>query len=393
MAQTYPVPAPINGINQDLFPFKVESKNLFKQYLKETPLKSLMGMELNRPIVIHKMQSGDGFQFRVPKLNALDYTNPVMGFNQVSGQGQTQKVDVDYVTCDAYSFPVYIQGQDLLSVGTPISLPTHVNGQIKDACRLNLNKSLLDVVTTSNYAVATQKPSYDRVILAGLTPTRATYNGYAGIQAALDTMTGGITYTTNGMSADLLQNLRILAAKGGKTNGAVMFNGVTIEDQIQPAYIKTKAGWPMMKYIYFAAPEALKPLYLDPMFSQATTTRGTISDSNQPELISGADFVGEFQGTYIYSVDDLSRYTVTSADGNKVASWGFLIGAAAWSLGWYKQPWLAYKQDTIDMQEIWTSHEIRGQKCLKFAAKQASTVTAGNANVEQGIVHTFVRIS
>lgn len=389
----YPITQPINGINQNLFPFKVDNKQFFKQYLKETPFFNIMGKELTRPIVIHTAQAGDGYQYRVPKLNALDYTNPVTDFNQVRGQSQTQSVDVDYVTCGGISFSVIIKNQQLISLGTPINLPDQVNDQLRQACRLNLNKAILDSATTGNYAVATQKPSYDRSMLAGLNPTRAAYNAYAGIQAALDTFTAGQTaYTQQGLSAKLLMNSTILASKGGKANGAVMVNGVTIEDQLHPAQIMSRSGWPMQKYMGFFSAEALLPLYDDPLFTSTTTARGTVISKDQPEMISGADYVGEFKGIYLYQVDDLSRYSVVSADTTKRGSWGFLIGAAAWSLGWYEQPTIAFDQDQIDRQQIWASHETRGQKCLKFAAKQASTVTAGNATVEQGLIHIFTNI-
>lgn len=389
----YPVTAPISGINQNLFPYYVDNKQFFKQYLKETPFYPIMGTELTKPIVVHTMKAGDGYQYRVPKLNALDYTKPVTDFNQVRGQAQTQSVDVDYVTCSEIAFSVIIKNAQLIKAGTPIDLPDQVNDQLRQACRLNLNKSILDAATFSNYNVATQISSYDRSMLAGLSPTRATWNAYANLQTAFNSFTAGNTaYNQQGLNARLLMNATIMASKGGKTNGAVYQNGVTIEDQIHPCRIMSKNGMPMQKYMAFFSPEALLTLYDDPLFQSTTTARGTVISSDQPEMISGADYVGEFKGVYIYQVDDLSRYNVYSADGNKNVSWGFLIGAASWSLGWYEQPSIEFDQDRIDRQQIWASHETRGQKCLRFPSKQASSVAAGIATVEQGLIHIFTNI-
>ena len=163
---SYPVIAPVNGINQGLFPFHV-NRDFFKEWVQITPLWNLMGNEMTRPIVRHSMRSGEGWQYRVGKLNSLDYTKPVIDFNQVSGQGQTQQVDEDEVNCQGISFPVIIKGRQLLDLGTPIDLPSVVRPQLIEASQRYLNKNLFDAAMTSNYAVATQKPSYDRIVIAG----------------------------------------------------------------------------------------------------------------------------------------------------------------------------------------------------------------------------------
>jgi hypothetical protein len=89
----YPVPAPgYNGINQNLFPFKVSSE-VFKEWVQITPLFNLMGNEPTRPIVRKKLGQREGLQYRMGKLQALDYKNPVVNFDQRRGNAQQQKVD------------------------------------------------------------------------------------------------------------------------------------------------------------------------------------------------------------------------------------------------------------------------------------------------------------
>ena len=53
------------------------------------------------------------------------------------------------------------------------------------------------------------------------------------------------------------------------------------------------------------------------------------------------------------------------------------------------------KDDVINMAQEYASHEIRGQKALKFPAKQPTTVAniAYTPGIEQGIIHSFVRIA
>jgi len=399
---TYPVTAPVNGINQGLFPFNV-NRQFFKEWVQITPLWNLMGNEMTRPIVRHQMRSGEGWQYRVGKLNALDYTKPVLDFNQVSGQGQYQKVDEDEIGCQGISFPVVIKGRQLLDLGTPIDLPAAVRPQLIEASQRYLNKNLFDSAMTSNYAVATQKPSYDRIVIAGANAggtaaananDRTTYNGLAGITTVLNAMNGGVAYNQNGLSANHLLKLKRYATQGGAMNGAVAANGTTIEDAIRPAYMKSRAGWPMNDYIYLCSSQTIQTLYQDPMFFQSTAARGTVIDAaDQPQTIYGSEYHGKFFGIHIYEVKDLANYMITSQNGNFTVAWELFIGAGAWSLGWYEEPTVAFKDDQINRVQEFTTHEIRGQKALKFAANQASTIAAGIPTVEQGIIHSFVRIA
>lgn len=400
----YPVAAPgINGISQGLFPFAI-SKQMFKESVQLTPLFNLMGNEITRPIVKHPVPAGAGYQYRVPKMNALDFTKPVKNFNQVSGSGQYQTVDYDSVNLDGSSFLVDIKGRELLSTGTPIMLPDYVRAQLIEACQQNLNKCILDAAmfnytdpldSSAGYIPATQMPSYDRVVLAGATNnlvTRATYNAYAGVTAACDAMVTGTTYLQNGLSAKHLLKLKTMAVRGGNSDGAVMANG-RIEDMVRPAYIKTKGGWQVNEYLYFCNSESYTQLLQDPMYFQSTVSRGTVSSAEQPQSISGALYKGMYEGIHIYEVKDLSNYIFTSV-GNKTIGWELFIGAGAWSLGWSKEPWHAFKEDVTNMTVEYTTHEIRGQKALKFKAKQTSTLAVANTQgvVEQGIIHSFVRL-
>lgn len=388
MTMPWPITQPINNIDPALFPFKIAAETVFKQYLPKIPLINIMGKEPTRPIVMRSVKKGDGSQYRVPQLQAIDYTNPVTDYNQIRGQAQTPSTEYTTVNIGQVSFPCKLDNEKLTSFLTPIDLENYIVEEITDACALNLNKCILDAATFGNYPdTSTMKPSYDRVVLAGVSPTRATYNGYAGLNAALATMNGTTAYNGNGLSATAIQQAVNMATLGGNLNGVTWYQGVTIENILRPAKLMTKSGWAMNKYIGFCNPLALMSLYNDPLFQSTGTTRGTVVSDTQPEMISGADYVGEWQGVYIHKVNDLARYTIPV--GGSTYAWSFLIGAAAWSLGWAEYPSIVSDPDNIEQSMLWTSHEIRGQGCLRFPAKQPGTTVP----VEQGIIHIFTKIS
>ena len=96
----YPVPTEgYNGINQNLFPFSVSSK-LFREWVQITPLFNLMGDEPSRPIVRKQLKKGEGLQYRMGKLQALDYKNPITNFSHANVQnGRVFKVMGGYSKC------------------------------------------------------------------------------------------------------------------------------------------------------------------------------------------------------------------------------------------------------------------------------------------------------
>lgn len=406
----YPVTQPLQGIDPNMFPAKVLGRKLFKQWLPITPLYNMMGMEENRPIVIHRMKEGDGLQYSVGRLSLIDYTKPAKNLDQVRGSGQQQKVDSDSVICELISFDMPFKGRGLMRLATPVDLPAEVNNQLVMACQRHLNKSLLDsamfdyknaIAYGSGYNPATQLPSYDRVAMAGInngdtatqnTADRTAYYNFGNLNTAWANLSTGTAYNQNGLSVDHLLKLKSVAIEGGYPGGAVSVGGTDIEDAIEPAFLKTRSGWPIFEYIYLCSTASYRQLRKDPDYRGVALERGTVISPDQPEAISGATYHGKFEGIHIYEVPDLSKYISTISDGAGGfyrIGWELFIGAAAFSLGWFEEPWIAHDKDDIDLTDEWASHETRGQKALKFPAKQAS---AGGRRVEQGIVHSFVRV-
>lgn len=375
----YPPSGPIGGINQNLFPFKVNDE-FYKEWVKITPLSNLMGSEMNRPIYRHKLKDGEGLQFRVGRLSALDYKNPVVGLDQRRGATQRQQVDYDFVDTKAQSFPVHLEGSSIVKLGTPIRLPGAVRPQLIEACERNFNYDLFNEMTTNIYTdTATQKPSFDRIMVSGYAPTRATYNGLAGLTTVLNGF-GAATYTASGMNAKLFVAAKGIAERGGQIG--------TVEHAIRPAYMQTRSGWPMNGYIMLLNPNCLSTLLDDPLFQNTTIARGTVIESDQPQALNGADYLGKYWGIHVYTCNDLIDYEVVSQDGTKRGAWNILMGAAAMTAGWHEFTNIAESTDVIERIQIFTTHEQRGQKALRFPSKVDPA-----QRIEQGIVHIFTRIA
>ncbi len=401
----YPVPAPgYNGINQNLFPFDVVSK-VFKEWVQITPLYNLIGNEPTRPIVRKQLGRGEGLQYRMGKLQALDYKNPIVNFDQRRGNAQQQSVDYDAVTVDFKSFLVQIKGYDILDYGTPIDLPPYARQQLVEAFSRCLNYDLFTAMTSGSYPalttgsalrgnVAGNYPSYDRTVfnVAGnAILARAAYQANGTFPTLVNGMETSVntTFDGSGLSAKHLETLKQYAERGNAADIAV-----NSEFAIRPAYIKSKAGWPMNKYIYLAHPQTLPSLFSDPLFASSTFNRGVVIDQeNTPQTLNGADYVGEYRGIAIYSCRDLYQYAVTSADGTKQAAWNIFMGAGALSIGWAEEPQIGMENDLIERIQIYFGHEFRGQKMLKFKslyASKAGAAVGSNTVVEQGIIHSFV---
>jgi hypothetical protein len=350
--------APISGISQNLFPYKVLN-NFYKEWVKITPLSNFIGSEMTRPIYRHKLRDGEGLQFRVGRLEELDPTYSITGLDQRRGNEQEQKAVEDRVDVIFDSFGVKRKGKDIIRLGTPLKVFEEVRPQLIRRAARRLNLQLFNSMTTDLYPdTLTLKPSYDRLVIAGanngkVATARGTYNGYAGLARALDDV-GNPIYTASGLSANHLLQLRATASRGGAD--------ISKEHAIMPAYMKNRNNFPMDGWIYLMDPDSFPEILNDPKWMSTTMARGTVVDADQPQAIHGADYVGKFFGIHCYLVDDLSKYRLTSADGNKKIAWNLLIGAGAATIGWYEFPFIVMEMDEVDrIQRVW-SHEQRGQK-------------------------------
>ncbi len=370
---------PLSGINQDLFVPGVH-KEFFYEYSRVTPFYNLIKNRMDAPIYRHHLSDGEGLTFRIGRLSSLDYKSPIIGTDQRRGNEQQQVISYDQVDTVFRTFSVQAEARDIIKLGTKIDIADRMKFQLKEACARNLSWELLVAATTENYPnPLTQKPVFDRIYLAGANVDRAAYNAFAGLKEALNSLNTGKAYNQNGLSLDKMFEQKIMFDQGGRDPDS--------EAPIRPSMLQTREGWPMDGGFYLADPASLIELRKDPRFSESTIARGAILP-NQPEIISGSSVMGKLDGNYIISVPELAKFRQTSADGNVVAAWNLLIGAGAMAVGWYQEPFLVAEFDEFERTTRVGCHEFRGQKALRFPGKLDST-----QRVEQGIIHSFVRIN
>ncbi|EPS57082.1 hypothetical protein M569_17743, partial [Genlisea aurea] len=215
-----------NGINQNLFPFSISSK-LFSEWVQTTPLYNLIGNEMTRPIVRKVLNPGEGLQYRMGKIQALDYKNPVSNFNQRRGAAQQQRVDYDGVDVDFKSFLVQIDGYDILSYGTPVELPPRARSQLVEAFSRAFNRDLFLSATIGAYpalstgsvlrgTTADAYPSYERVVFGNaFAPAIGAYYANATFPTLLNGMAAVPNPAATGLSAAHLKKLKSYAERGG----------------------------------------------------------------------------------------------------------------------------------------------------------------------------------
>lgn len=403
----YPVPANgYGGINQNLFPFKV-TKEMFKEWVQNTPLNPFMGQGFNNPIVTKYLNEGEGYQYRVGQLQALDYTSPVMDFEQAEGTSFQQSVKYDSVTLANRGFSIRIYGDEILKQGAPFKLSEETSSQLKDVFSQNLSyevfKSMTNgaypVLTTANCNVPGTLPSYDRVVMPGgaanssVKPTRAAYHAGALFGTLLDNFQTPATTSPagTGLSVKLIDQCRNLATIGFERDAANLSRDYQ-ESPIRPCKVMTNHGVWSNKYVLLIDPRCYDSLRADPQFKDAGYGRGVISSPNQPQIIDNGNYVGSILNVEIFLCQELVQKSFRSADGNKNIAWNVLMGGSAHSLGWAKTPHFGVKYDDFKQENTFYGRDFRGHKMLQFAsnyntnpAKVAGTPTT----VEQGVIHLF----
>ena len=382
---------PFNGVSSQLFPYAV-NRRLFRTWFPLTYFSQLTSDDMTKPVYRHVVKAGEGLQFRVGKLNALDYKNPVMDTQQKRGLAQVQSVKSCSINTSSYSWPVLCRDLDLMKAGTPIEdLPGEVTGQLSEVQQKNFSDSMLKAATWGLYgdgmtapSVVGQMPRTARGVAGNLVSGQANDGKYAysathSMGSQLETAMPNARSSNHKLTVKHLRRLKLEAELGGSALGT--------EDPVKPSRVTMVNGQNSTEYYYFAHPSSISDLIEDPDFKSMMVTR--IAVENQPQPISGADYIGKIFGINIYECPMLSQYAAPITNGD--CAWNLLIGAGAWAVGWYKFPYVVMDKDVIENEILFCSHEMRGQDVLKYSAHH-TIANAPVTKVEQGLVHSFVRI-
>jgi len=405
MALPYPLTAPQNGVSQELFPFKVD--DLQEEWVYKSPLGAFVGSRTDRPFVRRIFQKGVGIQHRIPRLQAMDYTNYISGFGDREGNEQQLKVDADSVGIDWKTWQLRENYMTVQSIGTPVDVAAHFSSQIVDAMQRMLTADIVNAFTTDLYPglatdgiatgnIAGSFPSYDRAVVFesdGTLVARADYQKNVTFPTLLDDMEdiNASTPAGSGMSAKKLRQIANYLTFGNAYDIAP-----NTEWAIKPAYVGTKNGWPDNKYILMLDPLAVDILREDPDFAKDTTQRGYVGDvKNTPEALGNPSYVGEYAGFYIFKCPELAQKRIKSADAKKTSSWGLVLGAGAGVIAWGGEGMVESKINTQNQSLVVLAHEFRGQKMLRFTGRYAQTpnaIAGSNPLVEQACLHVFTSI-
>jgi hypothetical protein len=178
------------------------------------------------------------------------------------------------------------------------------------------------------------------------------------------------SHTKGGLSVDHLIQLKAKAVSN------------TDEMAITPFIRSTKKSQGVNQYVYLMDPISYGSLRKDPDWDKYIY-RGLVSSVDQPEGLSGSMYRGMIDGIYVYECPELEDFRVTGK-----ASHNLLLGSQAVGILWGKQP----NVKTLTSQDYGRDAtaaimQIRGQKPLMYPSKDDPT----NAQVERGIIHSFVR--
>jgi hypothetical protein len=372
------VPVSPNAYDLSLMPPQIGA-DYFQEYLGLSNLSKFMGAGDESPIIVKSLELGD--ENRYASVEDGDYEHPTVDYDDREGSEETIKFTVDSITPRPQSFGRKLYFVDWTKILTPVDIFGQIRSRLLRVSQKNLIWSLLGSVAGNKvlptdqgiYNQANQKPGINRCNFAGVAydPT------WAGINAGLAAMATGVAYNQNGLSFKHLDQLKQLAEMGGMAYEA--------EKKITPYMMKSREGFQEDIFVYLMDPACFPQFQLDPVWV-TQVGRGMIESSMQPSTLSGSRFKGMLDGIMVYSCPELAKFRITT--GGHTYAWNMFMGAGALGLLWAKKPWFTSKKTNAELDFSAYVHEIRGQKPLLFPS-----ISGDGTNVENGLIHSFIRLT
>lgn len=391
-------PAYRQGIPDIAFPTLI-NKAMLKDYYDAFPYKHFMGTEYDRPFIRQKLHPHEGLGYEVLNLNSLATNKGQRGTELRRGKAQQQTVDADYVRVKSHTEQCEIAFTNVLRFATPVDLPSHAKSQLTELFAKSLEEDITDSLTTDLYPniftgqrnVAGTLPSFDRVVTAQPID-RATWNGAGSFQELFDGYANPANTgpSTTGGSVALLERATMLLRRGGAEN--------KIERPLKPAFISSRGGFALRRYIGIFSPSFINSLERDPRLANSTFFRGgPVTDpAHAPQTMDGVDYFGRFKGFELYSCNALMDKEFKSANGQNKIGWGIILCASALSIGWAQEPQYFFERDNLDKIDLYYGDEMRGQKLLRYQSLYAASpgaIAGSNPFVEKGAVHVFASLN
>ena len=282
----------------------------FRQHMTSFPLFSITdagngGTTLRGAIVVEDFESGEGdskvYAFRAPK----SISTVKVGDQRVQGTGTTSGYGTDTVTLERFRDEMQVNNLTMSAIRTKLDIENDTAKDLGDqAARFTLFRvmSALTDVTSGRTANRYQYGSL-----------AANYNATHSVALA------NVDATDDKLTLDLLR--KSVTKMRTKSSGI---------GYMQPAKFTTANGATVYKFIGLFHPNAIIDLKSDPDFKNSVY----IKDTAMFDVISGASYVGEFEGVAIYSVDPVDGENDTllvagaGAGGINVAH-NLILGAGA----------------------------------------------------------------
>lgn len=383
-----------NAFDTNLIPIDVRAE-YFKETLLISPLSMFMGNTQRSIIQVRNLNDGSGLTTDFAFSKNIDYKNPIRGYDQISGKGALMEFYTDRVTVDQQAIPDRLYGVELTKLSTPIDVYNRMKPLLQDAHNQNIVFSLLKAATTDSYPATGVMPN----LLAPVTGPRTNRYVYGFNRVSDNSIEGGVNaMVTSGPGTNAAPGDGLSVRHIRKLRNIAMYGGANYEQEkrITPYQLETREGFASPYYVYFMDTPSYESLEQDADWA-IYNGRGFKEMANQPTALSGSFFKGQIDNILVYEVPELGNFQVTSQGGNNVtASWNLFCGAEAFGLVWAKEPWFTQEwsnHNTVVEQAV---IEIRGQKALKFPSFNPALNAPGqpkNVVVENGIIHSFVRIN
>lgn len=346
------------------------------QHFSSFPLFNLMtpgndGQTLDGVIIKETFNNGDGdtkdYAFRAPtSVNTVK-----KGDQRIQGTGGQILYGKDSIKLDEYGDELQVKGRPLNSLRTKIDVDEDTSkalGEQSSRFIMVQTMAALTDVTTGR----TQKRYLYGAAEANYNVNHAT--ALANVDATDDKLSLGLL-------GDAIAKFR--------TQGTGL-------GYMAPAKVTKKDGTEVKKYVGLFHPSAIRDLKKDPDFKNSVY----VKDKDMFDVISGSNFVGEYEGCLIYALDPVDGENDTllvagaGASGINVAH-NLILGAGAMVLGYGKEVKPAGNtkfsmsnngnmivtcvDDDHGRDALWAWRNIMGFKKL----------VDGNTNEDFGVAHLF----
>lgn len=346
---------------------------VFRGYKSENRFQRLMGTGANAVI------NTDWFDRYVTKAGdsvKYTFTSGIADSDWVSGNTRLDDATValtkvtDTLTLDLYRAGFEINGYSMSQGRTPFDLFETDKVELRRAVGTKMEAIILAAMLDTSAGRVQERYRYGA--------SESNWNSTA------STAKANVDATEDKLTLANIKSLSLKAKRSAVSGGLKM----------NPVKIVNANGAPAYKFIYVAHPLAIRDLKDDTDFKNLVVYK----DRPEFDLISGSDYIGEYEGVMIYELNNDSMLEASAGASSIQIAHNFLLGSQAVGVGFGKVQLApgnrAKKVEGPDMRSVVTiEDQDHGQitQCgvsMVTGAKQLVEQTSGTAQAH-GIIHHY----